>query len=125
MFLNSLAWRLFMEPPVIPDNALDLLKVLSGNILHCEKAMLLLTELTLTRPKKLHYLSALLEFCSHANEEVRIYSNVPFEVEFLSTRFQRDFGKLSTYFILFALDSWKWCEKHSQIVQLWRRSGTN
>lgn len=65
-----MAWRLFTEPPTIPDRSIDQLKVLCGQAAQANKGMSLLMELTLKRPKKLHYLSALLEFCSHSDEEV-------------------------------------------------------
>jgi len=59
-----------MEPPKIPNKCLDLLKVLCSQSLHAENGMTLLMDLALNRPRKLHYLSVLLDFCSHANEEV-------------------------------------------------------
>jgi hypothetical protein len=63
-----------MEPPMIPDKGVEILKSLCGQVQHSAKGMQLLLELTTKRPKKLHYLSALLEFCAHAVEEVNCYS---------------------------------------------------
>jgi len=56
---------------MIPDKGVELLKGLCGQVSHSSKGMQLLMELATNRPRKLNYLSALLEFCSHANEEVR------------------------------------------------------
>jgi symplekin len=60
-----------MEPPKIPVKGIDLLKVLCGQAFHAENGMALLMDLAMKRPKKLHYLSTILEFCAHTNDEVR------------------------------------------------------
>jgi len=59
-----------MEPPFIPDRGVELLERLCSMESQNPKALELLMELTIKRPKKLHYLSTLLAFCSHAVEAV-------------------------------------------------------
>ena len=61
-----------MEPPHIPEKGIALLRTLCSLPAHAAKATQLLVELAQTRPRAsaLHYLSVLLEFCSHATEEV-------------------------------------------------------
>lgn len=54
----------------MPDKGLELLKALASQPMHAAKGMQIFLELSLKRPKKLYYLSALLHFCVHALEEV-------------------------------------------------------
>ena len=56
---------------MIPDKGVELLKTLCGQVHQAAKGMQLLVELATKRPKKLLYLSVLLEFCAHSSEEVR------------------------------------------------------
>ncbi|ODN04325.1 Symplekin [Orchesella cincta] len=68
---TGLAWKLYLEPPMVPDKGLELLKALSSQHAHAAKGLQIFMELVLKRPKKLHYLSALLHFCVHSIDDVR------------------------------------------------------